>query len=132
TIRTRSPQRWSGSSPTGSSPNGSAPARTRARNAGGRRPRNGRAGSRPSYTDPMRAERAKQLLKNGVYRSLGEITSGLGVADGDADSTLRVLMYHKINDVAENPLSVPVGLFDEQMGLLRDLGYAVVDLEQVL
>jgi peptidoglycan/xylan/chitin deacetylase (PgdA/CDA1 family) len=80
----------------------------------------------------MRAERAKQLLKNGVYRSLGEITSGLGVADGDGDAALRVLMYHKINDVAENPLSVPVGLFDEQMGLLRDLGYTVVDLEQVL
>jgi peptidoglycan/xylan/chitin deacetylase (PgdA/CDA1 family) len=80
----------------------------------------------------MRAERAKQLLKNGVYRSLGEITTGLGVADGDGDSTLRVLMYHKINDVAENPLSVPVGLFDEQMGLLRDLGYTVVDLEHVL
>jgi peptidoglycan/xylan/chitin deacetylase (PgdA/CDA1 family) len=80
----------------------------------------------------MRAERAKQLLKNGVYRSLGEITTGLGVADGNGDSTLRVLMYHKINDVAENPLSVPVGLFDEQMGLLRDLGYTVVDLEQVL
>jgi len=80
----------------------------------------------------MRAERAKQLLKNGVYRSLGEITTGLGVADGDGDSTLRVLMYHKINDVAENPLSVPVGLFDEQMGLLRDLGYTVVGLEQVL
>jgi peptidoglycan/xylan/chitin deacetylase (PgdA/CDA1 family) len=80
----------------------------------------------------MRAERAKQLLKNGVYRSLGEITTGLGVADGDGDSTLRVLMYHKINDVAENPLSVPVGLFDEQMGLLRDLGYTVVGLEEVL
>jgi peptidoglycan/xylan/chitin deacetylase (PgdA/CDA1 family) len=80
----------------------------------------------------VRAERAKQLLKNGVYRSLGEITSGLGVADGNGDSTLRVLMYHKINDVAENPLSVPVGLFDEQMGLLRDLGYTLVDLEQVL
>jgi peptidoglycan/xylan/chitin deacetylase (PgdA/CDA1 family) len=80
----------------------------------------------------MRAERAKQLLKNGVYRSLGEITTGLGVADGAGDASLRVLMYHKINDVAENPLSVPVGLFDEQLGLLRDLGYTVVDLEQVL
>jgi peptidoglycan/xylan/chitin deacetylase (PgdA/CDA1 family) len=80
----------------------------------------------------MRAERAKQLLKNGVYRSLGEITSSLGVADGYEDATLRVLMYHKINDVAENPLSVPVGLFDEQLGLLRDLGYTVVDLDQVL
>ena len=80
----------------------------------------------------MRAERAKQLLKNGVYRSLGEITSGLGVADGNGDATLRVLMYHKINDLSENPLSVPVGLFDEQMGLLADLGYTVVGLEQVL
>ena len=80
----------------------------------------------------MRAERAKQILKNGVYRSLGEITTGLGVANGNGDSTLRVLMYHKINDVAENPLSVPVGVFDEQMGLLRQLGYTVVDLEQVL
>jgi peptidoglycan/xylan/chitin deacetylase (PgdA/CDA1 family) len=80
----------------------------------------------------VNAERAKQILKNGVYRSLGEMTSGLGLADGDGDGTLRVLMYHKINDVENNPLSVPVSLFDEQMALLKERGYNVVDLQTVL
>jgi peptidoglycan/xylan/chitin deacetylase (PgdA/CDA1 family) len=41
-------------------------------------------------------------------------------------------MYHKVNDVPENPLTRPVSLFDEQMDQLRDLGYTVVDLEAVL
>ena len=45
---------------------------------------------------------------------------------------LRVLMYHKVNDVAGNPLSVPCGVFDEQMSLLGDLGYTVVGLDAVL
>ena len=79
----------------------------------------------------MRAERLKQLLKNGVYRSLGELTSGLGV-NGEHDRALRVLMYHKINDRDGNPLSVPVSLFDEQMAQLRELGYTVVDIDAVL
>ena len=79
----------------------------------------------------MRAERLKQLLKNGVYRSLGELTSGLGV-NGEHDRALRVLMYHKINDRDGNPLSVPVSLFDEQMAQLGALGYTVVDVEAVL
>ena len=79
----------------------------------------------------MRAERVKQLLKNGVYRSLGELTSGLGV-NGEHDRALRVLMYHKINDDEGNPLSVPVSLFDEQMAQLSELGYAVVGLDAVL
>ena len=79
----------------------------------------------------MRAERLKQLLKNGVYRSLGEVTSGLGV-NGEHDRALRVLMYHKINDHDGNPLSVPVALFDEQMAQLGELGYTVVDLDSVL
>ncbi|MDX6503512.1 MAG: hypothetical protein QOE29_637, partial [Gaiellaceae bacterium] len=30
----------------------------------------------------MRAERFKQLLKNGVYRSIGETTSALHLTDG--------------------------------------------------
>jgi peptidoglycan/xylan/chitin deacetylase (PgdA/CDA1 family) len=80
----------------------------------------------------VNAERAKQVLKNGVYRSLGELTTGLGVADGDDARTLRVLMYHKINDVGNNPLSVPVSMFDEQLGLLEDRGYSVVELQQVI
>jgi peptidoglycan/xylan/chitin deacetylase (PgdA/CDA1 family) len=79
----------------------------------------------------VRAERLKQLLKNGVYRSLGELTSGLGV-NGEHDRALRVLMYHKINDRDGNPLSVPVSLFDEQMAQLGELGYTVVDVEAVL
>jgi peptidoglycan/xylan/chitin deacetylase (PgdA/CDA1 family) len=79
----------------------------------------------------VRAERLKQLLKNGVYRSLGEVASGLGV-NGEGGRALRVLMYHKINDLDGNPLSVPVSLFDEQMAQLGESGYTVVDLDAVL
>jgi peptidoglycan/xylan/chitin deacetylase (PgdA/CDA1 family) len=80
----------------------------------------------------VRAERAKQLLKNGVYRTIGEATSTLTPANGAGDRRLRVLMYHKVNDLPGNPLSVPVALFDEQMAQLRELGYTVVSLEDVL
>jgi len=80
----------------------------------------------------VRAERAKQLLKNGVYRTIGETTSTLSPPNGDGDGRLRVLMYHKVNDLPGNPLSVPVSLFDEQMAQLRELGYAVVGLDDVL
>jgi peptidoglycan/xylan/chitin deacetylase (PgdA/CDA1 family) len=79
----------------------------------------------------VRAERVKQLLKNGVYRTIGEAATVVG-ADGNGDRSLRVLMYHKVNDVPANPLSMPVSVFDEQMGQLRGLGYNVVDLETVL
>lgn len=79
----------------------------------------------------MRPEHLKQLLKNGVYRALGEATSALDFR-GERDRALRVLMYHKINSVPGNPLSVPVSLFDEQMALLKERGYSVVDLEAVL
>ena len=81
---------------------------------------------------PVRAERAKQLLKNGVYRTIGETTSTLAPQNGDGERRLRVLMYHKVNDLPENPLSVPVGLFDEQMAQLAELGYSVVSLDDVL
>ena len=80
----------------------------------------------------MRAERAKQLLKNGVYRTIGETTATLSPRNGAADARLRVLMYHKVNDLPENPLSVPVGAFDEQLAQLRELGYTVVALDAVL
>jgi peptidoglycan/xylan/chitin deacetylase (PgdA/CDA1 family) len=79
----------------------------------------------------MRADRAKQLLKNGVYRALGETVSGVGALDGEADRTLRVLMYHKVNDVWPNPTSVPTAVFAEQMELLGELGYVPVSLEAV-
>ena len=79
----------------------------------------------------MRAERVKQLLKNGVYRTIGETAVAIG-ANGNGHRSLRVLMYHKVNDVAGNRLSVPVSLFDEQMDQVRQLGYTVVDLDAVL
>jgi peptidoglycan/xylan/chitin deacetylase (PgdA/CDA1 family) len=80
----------------------------------------------------VRAERAKQLLKNSVYRTIGETTSTLALANGAGDRRLRVLMYHKVNDLPGNPLSVPVGVFDEQMAQLHALGYSVVALDDVL
>jgi peptidoglycan/xylan/chitin deacetylase (PgdA/CDA1 family) len=79
----------------------------------------------------VRPEHLKQLLKNGVYRTIGETASALALT-GAGRRALRVLMYHKVNSVPDNPLSVPVSLFDEQMALLRDLGYNVVGLEAVL
>src|ERR671937_580046 len=79
----------------------------------------------------MRAERIKQLLKNSVYRTIGETAVAVGV-NGNGNRSLRVLMYHKVNDLPGNPLTMPVSLFDEQMDQLRELGYKVVDLQAVL
>ena len=76
-------------------------------------------------------EQIKQLLKNSVYRAIGETANGIGAVDGDGRS-LRVLMYHKVNDLAGNRMSMPVSLFDEQMAQLKELGYTVVDLDAVL
>jgi peptidoglycan/xylan/chitin deacetylase (PgdA/CDA1 family) len=80
----------------------------------------------------VRADRIKQTLKNGVYRTLGEAATGVGAPDGEPDRTLRVLMYHKVNDVPENSVTVPVGRFDEQMAQLGELGYRPVGLDAVL
>ena len=79
----------------------------------------------------MRAHAAKQQLKNGVYRLIGETASGLSAADGEADHTLRVLMYHKVNDLPGNPATVPTRIFEEQMALLGKLGYVPVSLDAV-
>lgn len=80
----------------------------------------------------MRADHLKQLLKNGVYRTLGEAATGAGVVDGDHERTLRVLMYHKINDVPENTVTVSVSQFDEQMAQLAELGYSPVSIDDVI
>jgi peptidoglycan/xylan/chitin deacetylase (PgdA/CDA1 family) len=79
----------------------------------------------------VNAQHLKQLLKNGAYRTLGEATAALR-GDGGDERALRVLMYHKVNDIPDNPTTVPVGLFDEQMDHLKELGYTVVDLDAVL
>lgn len=78
----------------------------------------------------MRADRAKQLLKNAVYRSLGEAASNLDGQE-DASRTLRVLMYHKVNDLWPNPTTVPTAVFAEQMAALGELGYVPVSLDAV-
>ncbi len=70
-------------------------------------------------------------MKNGVYRAIGETVSGTGALDGEAERTLRVLMYHKVNDVQPNPTTVPTKVFMEQMALLGELDYVPVSLEQV-
>jgi peptidoglycan/xylan/chitin deacetylase (PgdA/CDA1 family) len=76
-------------------------------------------------------EQIKQLLKNSVYRAIGETANGLRAVNGDMRS-LRVLMYHKVNDLPNNRMSMPVSLFDDQMAELGELGYTVVDLDAVL
>jgi peptidoglycan/xylan/chitin deacetylase (PgdA/CDA1 family) len=76
-------------------------------------------------------EQIKQVLKNSVYRAIGETASGIGAVNGDG-RTLRVLMYHKVNDLPGNRMSMPLSLFDEQMAQLRELGYCVVDLDAVI
>jgi len=76
-------------------------------------------------------EQIKQLLKNSVYRAIGETANGLGAVNGDGRS-LRVLMYHKVNDLPNNRMSMPVSLFDDQMAQLEELEYRVVDLDAVL
>jgi peptidoglycan/xylan/chitin deacetylase (PgdA/CDA1 family) len=80
----------------------------------------------------MRADELKQTLKNGVYRGLGEATTGLGAVDGVHERTLVVLMYHKVNGVDGNTVTVPPSTFDEQMAQLGELGYTVVSLDDVL
>ena len=80
----------------------------------------------------MGADRAKQLLKNGVYRAIGETAEVVGAVNGDDERVLRVLMYHKVNDVTGNPVTVPAALFEEQMAQIRDLGYRVVSADAVL
>jgi peptidoglycan/xylan/chitin deacetylase (PgdA/CDA1 family) len=79
----------------------------------------------------MNAQHAKQLMKNALYRGLGETSAVLGL-DADGGRSLRVLMYHKVNDIPDNPTTVPVAQFDEQMSQLGELGYSVVGLEAVL
>jgi peptidoglycan/xylan/chitin deacetylase (PgdA/CDA1 family) len=80
----------------------------------------------------VRAEELKQVLKNGVYRSIGEAAMGMGAVNGLHARTLCVLMYHKVNDLEGNSVTVPVSQFEEQMAQLAELGYTAVSLDDVL
>jgi peptidoglycan/xylan/chitin deacetylase (PgdA/CDA1 family) len=77
------------------------------------------------------AQRAKQVVKNALYRTIGETSTALRLGP-ESQRTLSVLMYHKVNDIPDNPTTVPVGRFDEQLAQLGELGYRAVDLEAVL
>src|SRR5881227_1063686 len=90
-----------------------------------------RLGGRAVHWRDVTAQQAKQLFKNAIYRSIGETSSAFGL-DANGARTLRVLMYHKVNDIPDNPTTVPVGLFDEQLARVRELGYTFVHLEDVL
>ena len=79
----------------------------------------------------MTAQQAKQIVKNALYRTIGETSTAFGL-DGNGDTTLRVLMYHKVNDMPDNPTTVPIGLFDEQLATVLGLGYTFVGLDEVL
>jgi peptidoglycan/xylan/chitin deacetylase (PgdA/CDA1 family) len=78
----------------------------------------------------MQAYGGFQLAKNLLYRTTGEVTTRVSPPREDG-RTLRVLMYHKVNDLSPNAISVPTAVFARQMELLRELGYVVVDLEAV-
>jgi peptidoglycan/xylan/chitin deacetylase (PgdA/CDA1 family) len=80
----------------------------------------------------MRPDELKQVLKNTVYRSLGEAATGVGAVDGGDDRTLCVLMYHKVNDLDGNTVTVSVSQFEEQIAQLGELGYTVVSLDDVI
>jgi peptidoglycan/xylan/chitin deacetylase (PgdA/CDA1 family) len=76
----------------------------------------------------VRDDHTKQALKNLTYRTVGELARHLPRRDG----TLRVLMYHKVNARAGNTVTVPPTLFGEQMAFLREQGFAVVGLDEVV
>lgn len=70
-------------------------------------------------------------MKNALYRSIGETSTALHLTP-NGECTLRVLMYHKVNDIPDNPTTVPIWQFDEQLHQLGELGYPVVGLDAVL
>jgi peptidoglycan/xylan/chitin deacetylase (PgdA/CDA1 family) len=76
--------------------------------------------------------RAFQLAKNAAYRGVGETSNLFSSAKNDDDRTLRVLTYHKVNDLWPNPITLPTRTFERQMSLLAELGYQPVSLEAVL
>lgn len=77
----------------------------------------------------MRNVRTKQVVKNAVYRSVGEC-SRLLRRSGE-EPFLRVLMYHKVDGREGNTIAVPPALFARQMAFLAER-YRVVSLAEVV
>ena len=76
----------------------------------------------------MAAYAAKQHVKNTVYLGVGTI----GRLRRSAPDGLRVLLYHKVNDIERNPGSVPTRLFAEHMAMVAAEGYRPVSLDDAL
>ena len=72
----------------------------------------------------------KQRIKNSVYRTIGTVGSHVGA--GRRRNGLRVLLYHKVNDVEGNPGAVPTRLFADHVESLEAMGYRVVGLEEIV
>src|SRR5436305_13956481 len=79
----------------------------------------------------MTAQQAKQVVKNALYRTNGETSTSLRLSP-NGNRTLRVLMYHKVNDIPDNPTTVPVAHFDDQLAQLGELGSLLIDIDAVL
>jgi peptidoglycan/xylan/chitin deacetylase (PgdA/CDA1 family) len=77
------------------------------------------------------AQQAKQVVKNALYRGIGETSVALRIRSEGAQA-LSILMYHKVNDIPDNPTTVPVDRFDRQLERLAELGHHVVDLDAVI
>ena len=67
-------------------------------------------------------------MKNAAYLGIGTI----GRRRRSAPDGLRVLLYHKVNDLPGNPGSVPTPLFAEHMAMVAAEGYRPVSLDDVL
>ena len=90
----------------------------------GREPGRVRRSASPSWCSAvhwcrMTAQQAKQVVKNALYRTIGETSTDAPARRRTGQRTLRVLMYHKVNDIPENPTTVPVARFDEQLAAAR-------------
>jgi peptidoglycan/xylan/chitin deacetylase (PgdA/CDA1 family) len=72
----------------------------------------------------------KQRIKNAVYRSVGTVATTVGAGRGHTG--LRVLLYHKVNGLDDNPGSVPPPLFAEHVESLEGMGFRVVALDDVI
>ena len=78
----------------------------------------------PAYTHAMRADRAKQLLKNGVYRAIGETVTGRRRARRRRRAHAARADVPQGQRPEPNPTTVPTRVFAEQMTLLAELGYS--------
>jgi peptidoglycan/xylan/chitin deacetylase (PgdA/CDA1 family) len=76
------------------------------------------------------ALRLKNVLKQTAYRTVGEAANLIGRSN--KSDALRILMYHKVNDIPGNPTTITVDTFRAQVAALVALGCRVVDLDTVL